>query len=540
MVLSLMRMTGRETPERSRLSEVKCSDDDVETKMIRGEAATTELLRLVCTEIARDGGACLVTSLKDYIPVSNKRLNSLLYHSIGKAKLLSFLERHEQAVSVDRTQTPHWAQILPNGLQLHVDHDSLHAQNTKAIEALRDQVLSKACYVLQKRHSKLSRRQKHNSRSEYDTYAVNTAWLLVQCTRDYHEYLRMSGTYHSKIYSENGASEVQPPGSRLWQDLVLQEFESLLESDNQSRFVSENNKAWLKRPTIEPSVVDDEYLQTLVETLRNLVEQDGGHEVRLELLLHRHKQLKNVLGGRDLRSIIEEYPKQFENFSIRYDGPDIVFETKDLKQGRLLVDDVGLYSVANSRWGSAMAKMMVQSSRILGWDKDVIAVDLTASVGGMTLGLAKTDFFKEIIAVEIDPDRARLCADNMKMHKVSDAVRIENDDCMNIIPLLPKHACISLDPPWGGVGYKQKQNKEPLGNMVMGPWTFLQVLSNVYKHCKPCLVGMRLPVVHIKHVDDLLDDLRKEGVAFETMTIKHMSVQRFVVLHFQNSGSNVI
>ena len=515
----------------------KLFDGDGNNEERQKQVAADELLRLVCTEIARDGGASLVTSIKDNIPISNKRLNSLLYRSIGKSKLLTFLEQQNLAVFVDRSKTPHWVQLLPQGEEFHVDQASLNQCNKKAVEKLQDQVRNKALYVLQKRESKLNRRKKHNERSEFDTRSVNSAWLLSQSTVDFHTYLRLTGLYRSSIYSssDNNAtscpSQVQPPGSRAWQDLVLGEFEAVLQNDEQSRFVIESNKTRLRQSRSDNPILDDEYLGQLVDILTKLLEQDGGHEVRLDLLLHRHKQLKNVLGGRDLKSIIDQYPKKFEDISIRHEDSDLVFETKNLKQGRLKVDEVGLYSVANTKWGNAIAKLMIHSSRSLGWDQNVVAVDLTASVGGMTLGLAKTGFFREVIAVEIDPDRARLCAENMKTHQVDHVVRVENADCMKAIPTLPKRACISLDPPWGGVRYKQ--NKEPLGSMKMGRWTFLQVLLKLYGHCTPCLVGMRLPAVHIKFVEELLDNLRKEGVVFDTKIMRHMSVQRFVVLHLR-------
>ena len=58
------------------------------------------------------------------------------------------------------------------------------------------------------------------------------------------------------------------------------------------------------------------------------------------------------------------------------------------------VDQVGLYYVANIKWGkNAMANIMIKACQKAGFTNNVTAIDLTASVGGMTLGLAKTDVF---------------------------------------------------------------------------------------------------------------------------------------------------
>ena len=89
----------------------RIEDDHSETS-----SAIRFLLELLSTEIARDGGAALVTSLKDYTAASTstrgslapKRLNALLVESIQKPKVLAFLEAHPEIFQVDRRATPHW------------------------------------------------------------------------------------------------------------------------------------------------------------------------------------------------------------------------------------------------------------------------------------------------------------------------------------------------------------------------------------------------------------------------------------------------
>jgi 16S rRNA G966 N2-methylase RsmD len=511
----------------------------------RQKSATEELLRLLCIEIAKDGGASLVTSLKDYVPINGKRLNSLLYLAIGKTKLLSFLEGHSDIFDVNRNATPHWVKLLSRE---HVRQEHLLIKFASRDKA-KIKVLNKALYGLQKRQAKLNRRRQRNTRTTAeDTAAVNIAWLIGQCVGELHSYLRDAGIYLSCIYPQEQHQEVQLVGSRPWQDLVLPEFESLLTQDQESRFTvtATDGKTWLSSLDQEDNDLDDStldsiYLDQLEECLTRLVDQDGGHEVRLDLLLHRHKILKDVLGGRDLKVIHQQHPERFQSMEIRQEGPDLIFASKQhphMQYGadsRMMVDEVGLYSVTNTKWGNAIGNIMVHCCRTttgIGSNENfttTTAVDLTASVGGMTMGLAKTRYFHQILAFEIDPTRARLCSENMKLHGMQGTVTVQNQDAMEAIPSLSTHSCFVVDPPWGGVRFKQKT--EQYANFSMGPWTFKQVLINIYNHCKPCLVGMRLPENRGK-VDALLEELREDGLIFETKAIRKLSVQRFVVLYF--------
>ncbi|KAL3930864.1 MAG: hypothetical protein SGBAC_011579 [Bacillariaceae sp.] len=561
------------------------------------EKATKELLRLLSTEIAKDGGASVVTSLKDYFSTSmnGKRFNLLLNHAIGKSKLLRFFEIHSEVFHADRTVTPHLVKLLS---KQYVNEEDLISNSKCANEKLQV-VRNKASYVLQKRQAKLNRRRKkqqqqlqgtmlnteNDAANNYtnDTTTANLSWLLEQSVGDLHLYLRASGFYVVEFYEkemiekQKQSRETQVPlvGNRAWQDLVLQEFGAILTNDPESRFElsdGDSPKVWLSHldPNAtgtnttqnstssssseshgkgnlkdETETLDEKYLDTLEECLVRLVHQDGGHEVRLELLLHRHLELKVALGGRDFSTIYEQCCSRFQTsgISCRKEGVDWIFastQTADAKYGgggRMMVDEVGLYSVTNSKWGTAIGNIMVQCCKTTLGDKTelndannegdyvtdtvtnsskLVLVDMTASVGGMTLGLAKTEYFDQILAYEVDPERAKLCQGNMKRHGM------EN--------LVEEHRyCFVIDPPWGGVAYKQKTKR--YSQFFMGPWSLKDVLVRMYTHCKPCLVGMRLPEDKAK-VNDLLEELRQENLLFETKTIRRLSVQRFVVLYF--------
>lgn len=615
----------------------------------RKEGPTRKLLQIFSNEIARDGGAALVTSLKDYaatgtskIPLTPKRLNALLVDSIQKPKVLAFLEAHPSIFRVDRAATPHWV-ILESAE--HVDWHSLTAGqpqndpdscNTNNNHAkLADKIL----YALRHRFAKMERRRRRQQSeasladssielptkqnndgdiSQPSHTEVNISWLLSQCCWEFHDYLRVTGVYLQRIYPNNNklaysdntsrsdeekaASSrhdhkvrimiptkqvVQPVGSRAWEHLVLEEFTSLLLRMNKTGLEcllvdAERNKvtylpqlALTTHSNTTKSTDMLSYLHSLDATLKELVDQDGATQVRLEVLLHRYEELRRLLGGRDLWDIFQRsknsnsdeiYGNFFDKIDIYKDGPDIILQTKTKnRQGRMKVDSEGHFSVTNGKWGMAMANTMVRCCEQVGWttksknvdsrnnggeNEGITAIDLTASVGGMTLGLAKTHFFRNVIGIEIDPYRAELCRQNLRelmsgeCH--TDAVDIRTMDAMDAIPTLPARACLVIDPPWGGENYKKKnaaKSSEQQHQLRMGPWTLDDILCEIYNCLRPCLVGLRLPVTFV--VDDLVERLQlriggpknsdngpKHSVFIETLAVRKLSVQLFVVLYF--------
>ena len=633
----------------------RIEDDHSETS-----SAIRFLLELLSTEIARDGGAALVTSLKDYTAASTstrgslapKRLNALLVESIQKPKVLAFLEAHPEIFQVDRRATPHWVVLKSED---YVDWPCLitEKQNAASQQA---KLYDKILYALRHRYAKTERRRRRHQQDELadDSTAknkhtdntcnqqdggVNMVWLLRQCSWDFHEYLRAAGIYLDRIYPNNRISYnnthfgddvpphqdapvnlpmkqiVQPAGTRPWEDLVLEEFISMLlemTTEGMDCLIvnAAQKKVWFQNNTEESftqsqatmsSTTASEslgtsntdtlsYLQALDETLTELVDQDGATQVRLEILLHRHDKLKRLLGGRDLWDLVQQSRNNsssvavegnyFDKINISKEGPDIILQSKNKSRGgRMKVDSEGHFSVANGKWGVAMAKTMVRCCRKVGWVTstkfnsgsesagEIPAIDLTASVGGMTLGLAKTRFFSQVIGIEIDAHRADLCRQNMAEHMSGEGhgiVDIRTMDAMDAIPTLPSQSCLVIDPPWGGENYKKKTQHEmkypnadstshgcdqpsnfssSTQQLRMGPWTLEDILCKIYHCLRPCLVGLRLPVTFV--VDDLLERLRlrideakvddhdRAKLAFvQTLAVRKLSVQLFVVLYF--------
>jgi hypothetical protein len=370
------------------------------------------------------------------------------------------------------------------------------------------------------------------------------------------------------------------------------------------------------------------------QTLTEIVcQKDGGHQVSLQLILHRYPHFKELLGGRDLWKLYcdfsdcenndadgienenENIEKNadssaisaidsrrvffFQSISMFYSGANLIIKSKRSKtnecdvignddcinkhsgkEKRMKVDEEGLYSVTNNKWGKAMSNLVIQASRqtnLFGGEQVSVGrvvndeeqegqgdgevesshsstvsrmvIDLTASVGGMTLALAKSNFFDRVVALEIDEGRADLCRENLSRHGFHDLssstasgrsiVEIRHQDSVEQIPFLPRRACFVIDPPWGGYDYKEqlRRQQEKGGQLLkLGDTPLEDVLAMMSHQNSPCVVGLRLPTNFSVH--NFLNALRtkEEGIEFECMTIRKVSVQIFVVLYFPPSS----
>jgi hypothetical protein len=503
---------------------------------------STNLLQILSNEIARDGGASLVVCLKEYVEFP-KQIDSLLTKSIGSKKLLTFLERYPTIFQVDRESIPHFVKLLSDEYCCRPEEENGEgpdgAGNTvgegapgdatrqhAAHHALREKV----AYVLRRRASKMVRRQQSNDRQE-----VSLDWLTKECAMLLHFYLRACG-YYRKIYSSS--EDVHIVSSPSWYELVIPEFEAFLKEGGEAFvFDSEVGKVGLRQDVLQIDI-DEESLQRFSIKLQQVVKEDGGTHSRLSLLLHRNPDLKALLGGRDFLLCVELNPTLFSEFIIERNETDVDLRstTKQHDDGRMDVDETGLFSVASSKWGTAMANIMIGAcsacTSLLESDPTKItAIDLTASVGGFTLALAKTRFSR-VIAVEIDPHRAELCRQNMITHGVEEVVDVRNADAMNVLHDLAEEvlstsqpqSVVILDPPWGGIHYKRE--KKPI---FMGPWALDEVICKVALHLAPTIIGVRVPVNF--EVRSFLGNLvRDHALNFNTLNIRKLGPQLFVVL----------
>ncbi len=362
-----------------------------------------KLVQILSTEIHRDGGASLVRDLKEYVSIDS------LLKRCSKPKLLAFLENFPQIFEVNRNNLPHVVYLLQDD---HVCMDDVPAsQQSDAKKTVMDRII----YILKKEKSKDARRNRINT-----TTGVNELWLLKQCKNQFHRYLRLSGKYID-FYSL--CREVTLVGSESWVNLVSKEF--ILISEECCNYM--DGRMFLREDEEKTDV------EALASKLIEKVEEDGGTHISVGLLLHRYPELQKNVGGRDLMRLKEENEAYFDRIGIFMRDNQIYLQSKITKEGRMQVDETGLFSVTSSKWGNAFVSMMAHQCRSM-LSKEpgtVVAIDLTASVGGITLPLAKT--FERVIAIEIDSHRAELCHCNMVEYGVSHNVNIRNEDSVEII-----------------------------------------------------------------------------------------------------------
>lgn len=169
----------------------------------------------------------------------------------------------------------------------------------------------------------------------------------------------------------------------------------------------------------------------------------------------------------------------------------------------------------------------------------VLAIDLTASVGGMTLSLAKT--FNKVIAYEIDTVRANLCRQNM--HDYNAAVDIRNQDSIEMLPHLARELSLSdstilfqqtvviMDPPWGGMHYKNDERNGSNTPIMMGKWTLVEAVKRVHDNLTPTILALRMPVSF--DANGFLSQLKDKnigGVIVESHVVKKVGPQLFITL----------
>lgn len=472
-----------------------------------------KLLQILSVEITIDGGASLVRELKEY----NPRIDSLLKNA-SKKKLLSFFEVYPDIFQVDRNVLPHVVRLISRKSKDYL-------VPAGALESTRNCLKERIRYIVEKERCKDVKRNMSNV-----TVGVNKSWLLKQCKRSCHVYLRSLGFY-IKVYSNcTSSDEVKIVGSDEWMAMVMDEFMAVVKT---ACNVIGERVVLLQQTEDQGNAITS--VEDIAANVIRAVKKDGATHISLSLLLHRDVKLRNLLGGHDLIKSKEEHSHLFKQVNIFMRDREVYLENPcPPREGRMLVDETGLFSVASSKCGNALANVMVKHTlSVLRKDPmETVAVDLTASVGGLTLSLAKK--FKRCIAIEIDPVRADLCRQNMQIHGCTN-VHVLCQDSMEAILEMAQQECAQftgedkvfiLDPPWGGKYYKKdKDKKHPI---KMGCWTIVQVVERIFQFMTPTIIGIRTPVDF--DCGSFLKDLDDANATFKVKEQKKLGPQLFIVL----------
>jgi 16S rRNA G966 N2-methylase RsmD len=117
----------------------------------------------------------------------------------------------------------------------------------------------------------------------------------------------------------------------------------------------------------------------------------------------------------------------------------------------LKIDDISKYSITLPNRADIISRIILSYFNITENSINrIIITDATAGVGGNVLSFCK--YKLDVNAVEIDKDRFSYLLENIKEYNYND-VMVYNRDYVEIYEDI-KQDVIFIDPPWGGVEYK--------------------------------------------------------------------------------------
>jgi len=164
---------------------------------------------------------------------------------------------------------------------------------------------------------------------------------------------------------------------------------------------------------------------------------------------------------------------------------------------KIKINDVGRYSITRPYEAKQISTIIrTQIENILKKDsKDCTITDGTSGVGGDTIHFSK--YFKNVNAVDILKENIDLLSINCSVFNITN-VNIIHNDYTKIFNIL-KQDVLYLDPPWGGIGYKDKINIE----LEMSEINISKLINLINKgnKCKP-LIFLKLPLnVNLKNLN---------------------------------------
>ena len=147
---------------------------------------------------------------------------------------------------------------------------------------------------------------------------------------------------------------------------------------------------------------------------------------------------------------------------------------------KLRINNVGKYSVTRPYEASQITSYIIDGLV----SQDCIITDATAGFGGDAISFASK--FNLVQCIEIQEDNFKLLEHNCKEF---DNVKLYFGNCMDIIPNM-KQDIIYMDPPWGGIGYKNKESVEIILN-EQPLYLIIEILKN---YCTNIFIKLPLNV----------------------------------------------
>ena len=118
--------------------------------------------------------------------------------------------------------------------------------------------------------------------------------------------------------------------------------------------------------------------------------------------------------------------------------------------------------------------------------KNIIITDATANVGGNTLSFGLYNY-KQINSVEINTECYKYLLNNIKCYNLNN-IKTYNDDYLNIYKKLTQNV-LFIDPPWGGIKYKNTTNLDLFLNNI----NIIDIVKELFNEKKIKLVLLKVP-----------------------------------------------
>lgn len=139
---------------------------------------------------------------------------------------------------------------------------------------------------------------------------------------------------------------------------------------------------------------------------------------------------------------------------------------QDFDFKKLKINKIGKYSITRPYEAQQIINIMKYGllDILHKLPRDIVITDATCGVGGDTLHFSK--YFKSVNSVDIKKENIEYTRYNLDLFGV-DNVSLYNEDYLDIYGKLEQDV-IYMDPPWGGVRYKEKKSvKLQLSNITL-------------------------------------------------------------------------
>jgi len=559
-------------------------------------ASQKSLLRFLLMQTYLDGGSAYATAYRDSYDETNAIAQLLKDGKCGSGKLLDFIASNEDYkryfVISDRSRPPHLVSLTPVGMQFaqkYVEDAfrcSESALNNQQLQhaASASQLQERLIYRLRQNYCKIRRRKANRCQQTYcsdeddcsSPSGASLPWLIKKCPKELHLYVRLLPRRPMSIlpFSKDWCVQVEP---------ILHEFvlgrENIFAVGQRNGMVNVALVTNLQGKDDDGTNMDMEAVRSkLVEILRERGNPVGGLDVGNVLT---DVTMRSLLGGRDLTTVIrdnsatlgesvEAYQDDDRNgvWYVRLcdsminggdnDGRAL---TSNRRKNLLWADEVGTYSLTDPKSALAMARLLATACNDDDTDGtpslSAVSIDLTAGVGGNTIGLAKV--FKRVIGYEIDSDRFEYLKRNVyERVDVAAAVDIELrcEDSLAALDALAMKltgtegemcpVAVIIDPPFGGIHYRRRGCKEEGEcdndvedeGLALGDKSLSKVVLQVIGSLGACVVGLKLPMTFavnrfIEKIRKMLESNTEMSYSLEVATVRRLARNVFVVIRLK-------